>query len=154
MQENVLQGERDLSAFLDPDAIPRQTVLQQIHVCTGVVKDEMEGVPDEVCRDAFHGPNPFPGQAILVASYLPDLSREAGPNRGWGVAYHELAAMNEADTSTTLRLVQVGRRHEDGDSLFGKSVKDPPEIPTRHWINPAGGFVKKQNLWGMDQSAR
>ena len=96
------------------------------------------------------------GQRLAGAPGIehPDL-HELGPEQCLylrrRVHGEEAPMVHEGHAAAALRLVEVGRAHDDGDALFQHLVEDSPEIAAGHRIDSVGGLVEEDDVRLMDQ---
>ena len=69
------------------------------------------------------------------------------------VAEEQLALMHQGHAMAAFRLVQIGRRSEDGHAFRDEFVKDAPEVAPRNGIDARGRLVEQNHLGPVNQRA-
>src|SRR5207249_2470561 len=97
------------------------------------------------------------GQVVLQSGIAGDddnVAADPALESGGAVQSLNLAMVDDGDAAAILRLVQVVRRHEDGDAeLVAETADVLPDGIARLRVQPCGRLVQEEDLGIMQQAA-
>ena len=83
-----------------------------------------------------------------------DGARQALAQRLRRVHHEQPSVREQRDARATLGLVEVGRRHDDGDALGEELGQQLPELAARHRVDAGRRLVEQDDLRLVDERAR
>src|SRR5512137_532028 len=136
MDEDILKGGHDPVDALDGDPLPAEPRRDEPPPLLFVPDADMEGgAEDRSLEDPGFFLKDLQGLHDPVAGDLedrvPDDRRLELPGAPPG---HDPAGVDEPDIVAVLGLVEVMRRHEDGDAPLREVVDELPEAPPRSGV--------------------
>lgn len=94
-----------------------------------VIDDDVEPVPECLhIPHMLHRTDQAAGTAQFAADDLHHLPFHLHPDVLGSVGHHDTTAVHESDAAATLRLVEIGRAHDDRDIRLQEARQNLPKI--------------------------
>src|SRR5574341_253569 len=152
--KDVLQRRRYDPQVFHRDPLSQQDVPDHRRALLPVLNHDIDPVTEGLdLHDAGPAPENGEGPADLPDNDLKDCALHQVLEPAGLIHDHEASLIHEPDARAPLRLVEVGRGHEDGNPRPAQVREDLPEIPPRDRVHPGGGLIQDEDLGGVDQGA-